>query len=507
MRDITRRAAVAGLASGLTLPFAFRSLGAEAPRYGVLVYGGTASGVMAAFAAAREGVRTALVLGPNPLGGMPANGLGWSDAPNQKWIGGLTMEFFRRVGRAYGKPHPVTEFEPHVAYAVFKQMVRESGVDMYTNSLAMEVAVEGGKLLGIKLNTGLSLSADAFVDASYEGDLMAMAKVSYVVGREAGIAFNESGAGYDRLPTIRSYKTRDTAGRLLPGINPYTGQTVGSGDKRVQAYTFRLCLSNDPKNRAAWRAPPGYDPDRYVVEANRLGANSTFVAGHLAADKFDRNGNFPGGSWAYPDGDRTTRNKIWREHYNYQAGLMYFYATDRRVPSQFREQANAYGLALDEFTNAGNWPTQLYIRAGRRLRGSYIFSQKDCQTAVTKPDSVGIGSYPLDTHVTQYQETADGKLNFEGCISHPTAEVSPYQIPYRILTPHAVQAANLLVSVCVSASHVGIATLRMEPQYMMMGEAAGLGAALAAKNKIRVQSVPGSELQGKLRAYGAVLSI
>ncbi|WP_081761546.1 FAD-dependent oxidoreductase [Methylopila sp. 73B] len=504
---LTRRTALLGLGGGLLLPLIPRPLAAAAPHYGVLVYGGTPSGVMAAYAAAREGQRVALVLGPNSLGGMCANGLGWSDAPNQKWIGGLAMEFFRRVGKLYGMASRETLFEPSVALRAFKSFISEAGIEMYTNALAVSVGKEGVQLKSMTLTTGATLTASAFVDASYEGDLMALAGVTYIYGREPQTAFNEDAAGYNQYPLVRSYKTRDSAGRLLLGINPYRNQAVGSSDKGVQAYTFRLCLSDDPKNKALWKAPAGYNPDRYLFDLQRIGNDSEFIAGPLNHNrKFDRNGNQPGASWGYPNGTRAARDAIWKDHYNYQAGLMYFYATDKRVPANYREQVNAYGLALDEFTATGNWPRQLYIRSGRRLRGRYIFRQKDTQTEVTKADSIGVGSYSLDCHTAQYQETAAGKMMFEGTIPSPHSKTTPYQIPFASLYPHEREATNLLVSVCVSATHVGIASLRMEPQYMMMGEAAGVAAAMLVKGNTPVQKVSVADLQKTLRAHGAVLS-
>lgn len=496
-----------GLGGGLLLPLIPRPLSAAQPHYDVLVYGGTPSGVMAAYAAARENLRVALVIGPNPLGGMCTNGLGWSDGKNPQWIGGLAREFFQRVGKLYGMKVAESQFEPSVAFRAFRSFLTEAGFDTYANALAISVQKEGAELKSVALTSGATLTASTFIDATYEGDLMALAGVTYSFGREPEKTFAEPAAGYNQYPSLRSYKTRDSAGRLLLGINPYRKQAEGSGDRGVQAYTFRLCLTDDPKNKAPWKAPPGYNPDRYLFDLQRVGPSSQFLAGPLGHNnKFDRNGNQPGASWGYPDGNRSTRAAIWNDHYNYQAGLMYFYATDRRVHPNFREQTNAFGLPLDEFTSSGNWPRQLYIRSGRRLRGRHILSQKDIQIDVKKPDSIGVASYSLDCHSIQFQETAEGKMLIEGSIPRPYSEVTSYQIPYRCLCPHGWQATNLLVSVCVASTHVAISSLRMEPQYMIMGEAAGTAAALAVKSKAAVYQVSVSELQKTLRKYGAILS-
>lgn len=495
------------MAGASLLPALPRPSLAALPHYGVLVYGGTPSGIMAAYAAAREGLRVALVLGPNPLGGMMANGLGASDAPNLPLIGGLALDFFNRIAKHYGLPKAERRFEPNVAFATLKGYVIEAEIDLYTNSLAIGFRRNGPTLTALSLNVGLVLRADFFIDASYEGDLMPLAGVTSVWGREAQKTFNERAAGYNQFPSVRSIKARDTAGRLLPGVKPLSSQVVGSADKGVQAYTFRLCLSNDPKNKAPWRAPPGYNPNRYALDARRVSANSIFIAGALHNGKFDRNGNQPGASWPYPRGDRAARSAITHDHHLYMAGLMYFWATDPSVHPNYREQVNSFGLALDEFTAAGNWPRQLYIRSASRLRGRYIFQQKDTQTELVKKDSIGIGSYSLDCHAAQYQETVDGRVNFEGSVPRPYSVTSPYEIPYRILTPHVREATNLLVSVCVSATHIAIASLRMEPQYMIMGEAAGVAAAIAAQARSSVQAISVGDLQTRLRRHGAILAV
>jgi hypothetical protein len=499
---MTRRAwlATAGAAVG-TLGVG-RARGASVP-YGAVIYGATPSGVMAAVAAARERQTVALVTA-GPLGGMCAQGLGWTDTNNTAVIGGLPRSFFLSVGRAYGKSAPVYLFEPHVAEAAFKQMLAAAGVTIISGYLA-SVAKSGRLISAIKLVDGTVVNGRFFVDASYEGDLMAASGCSYIVGRESRQTHGESFAGFNAYPTYGKGVFRDSRGDLIDGVKPLPNQAVGSADAAVPAYTFRLCLSDDPANKMPFARPANYDSSLYVLAGSNISATTHFKPGALPNHKFDLNGDYVGASWGWPNGSYAQRAQIWQSHYNYQAGLLYFMANDPSVPKSFRDVVNQYGLAKDEFTSSGHWPQQLYVRAARRLTGHTVLTQHDLQNTTPQSTAIGLGSYSFDSHPTQI--LALGKNNYltEGTIGpHNAAQVKPYQIPYQSLMP--LELDNLLVSVCVSATHVAYSSIRLEPQYMIMGEAAGCAVGLAALINGTTTSVA-QYISPILKYYGAVVSI
>jgi len=507
MKTWTRRSMLLGMGGAIGAA-AFPVIGraAQSGTFGVVVYGATPSGIMAAYAAAREGASVALVMA-GPVGGMCAQGLGWSDTGKIGVVGGLCMEFFRRVARLYDPTSTsfVKNFTPKIAERAFVDMIRDAGVTPIHYAALAGVASAGRKIQSIQLTDGTILTAQAFVDASYEGDLMAAARCAYSVGRENSTRFNEKLAGFDAVPANHHVPTRDSRGVLFPIIKPYPAQARFSADRAVQCYTFRLCVSNDRTNKVPFPKPPGYDADRYGFELALLASPSKdFTPAPLGHGKFDVNGNYFGGPWDWSESNAARRKAIFTEHYNYQAGLLYFYANDPRVPSAFREQVNQYGLAKDEFVNTGNWPRQLYIREARRLSGRYVMTQMDTQTTVTKLHPVGMGSYSLDSHAPQVLEIKNGYMDYEGTFGTiETRGTTPYQIPYEALLPKEYD--NLLVSVCVSASHVAYASVRMEPQYMIMGEAAGCAAGLVARRKT-ISIALAAEIPAKVRGYGAVMA-
>ena len=311
----------------------------------------------------------------------------------------------------------------------------------------------------------------------------------------------------------------DSNGKLLPEVSAEPAGPVGSADRKVQAYNLRLCLTRDRNNQVPFPKPPNYDPRRYELLARLIEATVKETGrppkfGELAnpitlpGEKTDTNNNGPfstdyiGKNWAYPEADYSTRAKIWREHVEYTAGFLYFLAHDPRVPEPLHSEVNEWGLAKDEFTDTDHWPGQLYIREARRMVGEYVMIQKDLQTDLTKPDPVGMGSYNSDSHNIQRIVTKDGFVMNEGDMQVP---VKPYQIPYRVMTPKRSEARNLLVPVCVSASHVAYSSLRMEPQYMIMGQAAGVAASMAIKGRVAVQEIDTSALTRALVEQGAVM--
>jgi hypothetical protein len=501
-----RRSVLLGIGGAIgSAAFPAAGTAAQSGSFGVVVYGATPSGIMAAYAAAREGVSVALVMA-GPTGGMCAQGLGWSDTAKIGVIGGLCMEFFRRVGKFYNPTATaiVKNFEPQAAEHVFIGFIREAGVTPIHVATLAGVATSGRKIESIQLTDGSILRARAFVDASYEGDLMAAARCPYWVGRDSSTRFGERNAGFDAVPANHHVPTRDTRGNLFPLVKLYPAQARFSADREVQSYTFRLCLTNDRSNKIAFPKPPGYDANRYGFELNLLNSpNKDFSPAPLPHNKFDLNGHYFGGSRDWPDGTAQRRKQIFQDHYNYQAGLLYFYAHDPRVPSTFREQVNQYGLAKDEFVGTGNWPRQLYVREARRLVAKHVMLQKDTQTEITKLHPIGMGSYSLDAHAAQVLEIKNGYMDYEGTFGTLTTRATnPYQIPYEALLPRDYD--NFFVSVCVGASHVAFASLRMEPQYMIMGEAAGCASGLVAKRRTTSVAIA-TEMKSKLLSYGAVM--
>jgi hypothetical protein len=500
----------------------------QARTFDVVVYGGTAGGVATAVSAARQGTKVALIEPGRHLGGMVSGGLGWTDFGKKEVIGGFSREFFERVGRHYGEP--ITwYFEPHVAEEVFNEMVKEANVQLFLDHRVREnagVRKRGTEILELVTENGDAFQAKVFADCSYEGDLMAQAKVAYTWGREGIAQYNESLAGVrDHTPKHQfavSISPYDANHKLLPEISSASKGEVGAADKKVQAYNFRICMTDNESNRVPFPRPANYDPKRYELLARMLTAmtekngraphiNEVMKPDPLPDKKTDTNNNgafstdYIGGSWNYPEADYKTREKIWQQHKDYVAGFLYFLANDANVPAALQKEVSPWGLAKDEFTDTENWPRQLYVREARRMVGEYVMTQRDIQTDLTKPDSIGMGSYNSDSHNIQRVVTSEGNaVENEGDMQVP---VKPYEIPYRILLPKRADATNLLVPVPFSASHVAYSTLRMEPQYMIIGQAAGIAATLAIANKTPVQDVDTKVLLAKLRQQKAVLNL
>ncbi len=497
--------------------------------YDLVVYGGTAGGVMTAVAGARQGLKVALVNPGHHIGGMVSGGLSGTDTGRKEVIGGLSLEFYYRAGKVYGLDRHLQEIawmpEPKAAEAIFRDMLRESGVTLVEDHRLREktgVKKDGARIVEITAENGARFAGKVFADATYEGDLMAQAKVSYTFGRESVQQYGESLAGVRAVTASHQFAVdipaRDESGQLLPEISAEPRGEPGTADKRIQAYNFRVIATNVPENRVPWPKPEGYDPKRYELLARYLTAMTAYMGRPLDMNEvgliriisngkadFNNRGGFStdyiGKNYAFPDGDYATRERIWKEHEDYQKGFYYFLAHDPRVPKALQDEANEYGLAEDEFTDTGHWPNQLYIREARRMVGEYVTIQKDLQTERTKPDAIGMGSYNSDSHNLQRFVNERGFVENEGDVQVP---VQPYQIPYRSLLPKRGEAENLLVPVCFSASHIAYSSMRMEPQYMIIGHAAGVAAALAVKGGTAVQDVPAPELQKQLRSEGAV---
>jgi hypothetical protein len=503
---------------------------APAPvEYDLVVYGGTAGGVMTAVAGARQGLNTLLIEPRANLGGMATGGLSRTDVGKREVIGGLALEFYYRVGERYEMRrflNPVAWFyEPRVGESVMKEMLREAGVKVLYHRRLREkdgVGKEGARVVEMVLENGESYRAKVFADCSYEGDLMAQAKVGYTWGRESIQQYGETLAGVrDRTPYHQfmvDIPARDAGGKLLPEISPDPVGVPGQADKRVQAYNFRIIASNNPANRIPWPKPRGYDPKRYELLAllvkameKKLGRPQIFNEVTLIANipnqkaDFNNQGAFStdyiGKDYDYPNGSYKRRDEIWQEHIDYVQGYYYFLANDERVPATLQREVRQWGLAKDEYEDTDHWPHQLYVREARRMLGEYVLIQKDVQTDLTKPDAIGMGSYNSDSHNIQRFVNAQGMAENEGDMQ---VAVEPYQIPYRMVLPKRAEAVNLLVPVCFSASHVAYSSARMEPQYMIIGHAAGVAAWLAIRDRKPVQEISVPELQKVLRSQAAV---
>jgi hypothetical protein len=495
----------------------------------LVVYGGTAGGVMTAVAGARQGLNTVLLEPRAHLGGMATGGLSRTDVGKREVIGGLALEFFFRAGERYEMRrylNPVAWFyEPKVGESVMRVMLREAGARVLFYQRLKEtggVRKEGSRVVSIHMENGDIHRAKVFADCTYEGDLMAQAGVGYTWGREAMSQYGESLAGVrDRTPKHQFLVDIPAAGpdgKLLPEISAEPRGADGAADKRVQAYNFRIIATNNPSNRIPWPKPRAYDPKRYELFSlllkameQKLGRPQVFheltLIAHIPNQKADFNNqgafstDYIGKNYHYPDGSYARRAEIWQEHVDYVQGFYYFLANDPRVSRSLQMEVREWGLPKDEYEDTDHWPHQLYVREARRMTGEFVLTQRDLQTDRNKPDVIGMGSYNSDSHNVQRFVNARGFAENEGDMQVP---VQPYQIPYRLMLPKRAEAANLLVPVCFSASHVAYSSARMEPQYMIIGHAAGVAAKLAIRDGKPVQEISVPELQKILKSQAAV---
>ncbi|HEY2039396.1 MAG TPA: FAD-dependent oxidoreductase [Edaphobacter sp.] len=498
----------------------------------LVVYGATASGVVTAYAAAKEGLHVILLEPGSHLGGMVTGGLSATDVAYFPIIGGYARDFYREAAAHYSvhtlNKHSDWLSEPKVGEAIFTEWLKKTGVEVHFHEQIKEkdgVTKSGIHLRSITTEDGKVWQAKIFADCSYEGDLMAQMGVKYTVGREGTEAYKEDLAGvrvdtpkHQFLWKISPYNDK---GKLMPEVDPGPMGANGSGDKKVQTYNFRLILTNDPANKLPWTKPEGYDSAQFELLAKylsqwkehmhrepRMGDVMNPVAIPNKEADFNNNGAFStdyiGHSWKYPDASYKERKKIWDDHLLYTKSFLWFLASDPRVPKPLQDEVNSWGRAKDEFLDTDGWPNQLYIREGRRMVGMYVMKQSDLQTNRTKPDSIAMGSYNSDSHNIQRVAMPDGSVRNEGDVQ---VSVKPYEIAFGTILPMKSQTDNLLVPVCLSASHVAYSSVRMEPQYMMMGQAAGVTAALAIHGKTAVQDINIATLQDKLRSQKAILHL
>lgn len=535
-------------------PWYFRPVAdkkAETRECDVAVYGGTPAGVTAAIEASRAGRKTLLVSFNQHVGGMTSGGLTDTDIGKQQSIGGLAMDFYKRLGCLKG-------FRNTDAEQTFLKMLEEAGVTVLLGRPLESVETRDKRIVSAALMTGEIIKASVFIDATYEGDLMAAAGVSYRVGREPRGAFHETPAGQWQQVSwkgvyqfcglqISPYRTPGVPmSGLLPEISPEKPGAPGEGDFRVQAYNFRMRLS-DRDGRIPFPKPAGYDPQRYALLARFLNADPSIrwtlnytmrpmTDGPVQVKNGDCNNagsfssDYVGGSNRWPDGTfkpdsfdtlppprrglpvslpelYQIRERIFQDHALYQQGLMYFLANDPQVPRELQDRVNRFGLDRDEFKDTGHWPYQLYIREARRMVAEYIITQADCESRKNVEDSIGLASYGMDSHFCQrvvVEENGVPVVRNEGgfVLNCP----KPWRVPYRAIVPRQDECSNLLVPVCLAATHVAYGSLRMEPVFMILGQSAGAAAALAVAGNTAVQEVPYPTLSEKLISAGQILS-
>lgn len=513
--------------------------------FDIVVYGGTPAGVTAAIQGARSGKKVALLSFNRHVGGMTSGGLTATDVGNRAAIGGLAIEFYSRIKK-------ISDFRPSEAESLYLEMLAESDVPVYFERCLESVVLQDGRLVSATMETGETFKAAMFIDTTYEGDLLAAARVSYHVGREPAATYGESLGGqwqevswknvyqFCRLPLSPYLKAGDPTSGLLPEIQSEPPGKPGEGDFKVQAYNFRMQLSNK-RGKLPFPKPPGYEPSRYALLARFLNADpdlrwplnyttQPMTDGPVQMRNGDSNNagsfssDYVGGNFQWPDGtyERGSftelpaarrglpipfhelyelRERIFQDHVTYQQGLMYFLANDPQVPKALQERVNAFGLDAREFQKTGFWPHQLYVREGRRMVSDYVTTQANCESTEVAEDSIGLAAYAMDSHFCQrvvVEEKGRLTVRNEGGFGHSCPK--PYPVSYRSIVPKKGECENLLVPVCLSASHVAYGSIRMEPVFMILGQSAGMAASIAIDDKVPLQEVEYSKLKEQLTA-------
>ena len=518
----------------------------------VVVYGGTSAAVIAAVEVAQSGKSVILVSPDLHLGGLTAGGLGWTDTGKKEAIGGLSRNFYHRIWQYYnkdeawiwqkredygnrgqgtkavdGSKRTMWIFEPHVAESVFEDYIKEFKIKTFRNELlnrSSGIQKNNSKIVSLTTLSGKVFKGKVFIDATYEGDLMATSGVSYHVGRESTKTYDEKWNGVQTgvlhhqhwfWENISPYKIPgDSTSGLLPKISKEPPGEYGSADNKIQAYCFRLCMTNNDENRKPFPKPKNYDPSQYELLLRSLltGRKDFFRKfDPIPNYKTDTNNHGPfssdniGMNYDYPDASYQKRRAIIEEHKNYQMGLLYFVANDPRVPSDIREKLSQWGLAKDEFKDNENWPHQIYVREGRRMIGSYITTEQDVLLKREVPKPIGMGSYAMDSHNVQRYITPQGFVQNEGDIG--VKPPAPYSISYGSLTPQKNQCSNLLVPVCLSSSHIAFGSIRMEPVFMILGQSAAVAACIAIDEDSAVQDIDYNDLKALLLNKGQVLTL
>lgn len=514
--------------------------------YDIVVYGGNSGGVTAAVQAARMGKTVALIEPGNHLGGLTSGGLGWVDVGNPQTIGGLAREYFHKAWKHYegdsawkweekrqmGGQHPplppgeqtLWVLEPSVAEGLFDRMASDANVTVVRNerlNRTSGVKKEGKKIVSIAMESGRVFQARMFIDATYEGDLMAASGVSYCVGREANSQYGETINGIRPQPAPGRFPDKidpylvpgDSQSGLLPRVRPDWGGKVGEGDRGVQAYNYRMCLTKVPENRVLIEKPANYDEKQYEILFRFIEAGGSadkfFKFDPVPNGKTDTNNNgyistdFVGMNWDYPEADYATRARIAKEHEQWQRGLIWTLQNHPRIPEETRRFYAPWGLAKDEFVETGNWPFQLYVREARRMTADCVVTENTALGKEAAQDPVGLGSYHMDSHAIKLFVSPEGFVSSEGGMF--VTVPAPFGISYQAIIPKRGECENLLVPVCSSASHAAYGSMRMEPVFMVLGQSAATAASLAIDRKIPLQDLPYRDLKERLLADGQIV--
>jgi hypothetical protein len=491
----------------------------------ICIYGGTSGGVIAAYTAKKCGKSVLLIEPGKRLGGMTTGGLGMTDIGNKQAITGLSREFYKKVGKEYGVDEQ-WKFEPSVALKVMQSFIDKGSIEVIYQSQLKKVRKKGNVIQSIVLRNNnygyFNVTAKQFIDCTYEGDLMAMAGVSYTVGREGNNVYNETlngvqpaeyhkQSGNHQFPDgVSPYKIpgKPSSG-LVWGISKDDLKPRGTGDKKVQAYNFRLCLTDSAENRIPITRPSDYDSTKYELLARLFEAQPSMrnINEYLAWDRMphrktdinNRGGistDMIGMNYDYPDGSYKKREKIFNEHLSYTKGLLYFMKADQRVPEVLRNFVAEWGYCKDEFKDFGYFTPQLYIRESRRMIGEYVMTEHNCTGTEKVEDGVGMAAYTMDSHNCQ-RIVVNGMVKNEGNVE--VGGFPPYPVSYRSLTPKKAECQNLIVPVCLSASHIAYGSIRMEPVFMVLGESSAIASSMAIDQNMPVQEIDVKKLQEMLK--------
>ena len=538
----------------------------QTKKYDIVIYGGTSAGVAAAIQSSRMGKSVVLIEPTDRIGGLTTGGLGQTDIGNKQAIGGISREFYGNIKKFYDDPEnwkwenksdykdsgqtrteegepAMWTFEPSAALSVYNAMIEKENIKtIYNERLNRESGVKkvNGKIEAITMESGRTFIGKMFLDATYEGDLMASAGVSYAVGRESNDEYGETlngvqanninttltgsvsknGFNHNFVPGVDPYiKKGDPSSGLLPNVNEKPG-LEGEGDDKIQAYCFRMCLTDHPENRIPFQKPSNYDELDYELlfrnyEARKGPINEMYSYGNsllpwinssMPNRKTDTNNKFGfstdyiGKNYDYPEATYEEREKIIEDHRNYQMGLMWSLANHPRIPEEVRAEASKWGTSKDEFERGDGWQQQLYIREARRMISDYVMTQQNCEALKVAGDAIGMAAYGMDSHHVQRYVDANGYVQNEGNVE--AHGFRPYPISYRSLVPKKEECNNLLVPVCVSATHIAFGSIRMEPVFMVLGQSAATAAAMAIDQNLNVQDVPYADLEKQLLKDG-----
>jgi len=519
-----------------------------------VVYGATSGGIAAAIQAKRMG-KSVILIEPNlRIGGLTTGGLGQTDIGNKAAIGGISREFYEEIKSYYDDPkvwkwqdkkeyvdggqtrtkegeRSMWTFEPSAALKVYEKMLQDESILLVKNKKLNRktgVKKDKGRIASITMISGEVYAGEMFIDATYEGDLMAAAGVSYIVGRESNAVYHETlnGVHTKLIDTTRTgHPARnamnhnfaagvdpyivagDASSGLLPHINPNGPGIEGDADHHLQAYCFRMCLTDHPDNRIPFEKPENYNEQYYELLFRNYEAGEKgfpWINSKMPNRKTDTNNrtgfstDFIGQNYSYPEASYEEREKIREEHRDYQKGLMWSLAYHPRIPEHIRQEVSRWGMSKDEFARADGWQAQLYVREARRLQGAYVMTQANCEGLEIVEDVVGMGAYGMDSHHTQRYVDSEGYVKNEGNVEARVQ--SPYPISYRSLIPKRDEITNLLVPVCLSASHIAFGSIRMEPVFMVLGQSAATAACLAIDEKVHLQDLDYALLQKQLIA-------